>query len=101
MTLTAGFFIAFWVLASVAVVGLAIAHRRMVGKRKPSGGHRRDSELHRRRAEAEAEIEEHDIGAMLDAIAERRRRSGRREIGEELADELLRERWRTSDEADR
>jgi hypothetical protein len=30
---------------------------------------------------------------MLDAIAEHRRRCGRRAIGEELADDLLRSTW--------
>ena len=58
----------------------------------PQGG-RGDSELHRRRAELDAAIEEHDIDDMLEAIAERRRRAGRREIGDELGDELLRGTW--------
>lgn len=44
--------------------------------------------------EAMADVEEHDVDQMLDAIAERRRRSGRREIGEELADELIRGTWK-------
>ena len=56
-----------------------------------------DNGLHHGRAEAEAEIEEHDIDDMLGAIAERRRRAGRRDIGEELADGLLRS---TDHEAD-
>ena len=42
---------------------------------------------------AMAEIEEHDIDQMLDGINERRRRTGRRDIGEELADELQRSTW--------
>ncbi len=42
---------------------------------------------------AMAEIESHDVDDMLDAIAERRRRTGRREVGEELSDELLRGTW--------
>ncbi len=46
-----------------------------------------------RNEEAEAEIEAHDIDDMLNAIAERRRRLGRRDIGEELADELMRGTW--------
>jgi hypothetical protein len=54
---------------------------------------RHDSELHRSRAETAAEIEEHDIDAMVDAIAERRRRRGGRDVGEELGDELLRASW--------
>jgi hypothetical protein len=64
-------------------VGKAVSHR------DPEP----DSDLHRRRAEADAEMEEHDIDDMIDAIAERRRRPGRRDIGEELADELLRGGW--------
>ena len=52
---------------------------------------------HRRRQgvdyEAMAEVESHDVDDMVDAIAERRARSGRRPIGEELADELLRGTW--------
>ena len=43
--------------------------------------------------EAMADVESHDVEDMLDAIAERRRRTGRREVGEELADELLRGTW--------
>ena len=43
--------------------------------------------------EAMAEVESHDVDDMVDAIAERRARSGRRPIGEELADELLRGTW--------
>jgi hypothetical protein len=43
--------------------------------------------------EAMADVESHDVDDMLDAIAERRARSGRRPIGEELADELLRGTW--------
>jgi hypothetical protein len=89
MTMTDGLFITFWVIASVAAVAVLIAHMlRTVSERKPSG---RDSELHRRRAEADFEIEEHDIDDMLDAIAEHRSRAGHRAIGDELADDLLRE----------
>ena len=43
--------------------------------------------------EAMADIEAHDVDDMIDAIAEGRARSGRREIGEELGDELLRGTW--------
>ncbi len=43
--------------------------------------------------EAEADMESHDIDDMLDAINERRRRGGRRDIGEELSDELIRGDW--------
>jgi hypothetical protein len=42
---------------------------------------------------AMSEIESHDIDDMLDGINERRRRTGRRDLGEELADELLRGTW--------
>jgi hypothetical protein len=43
--------------------------------------------------EAMADVESHDVDDMLDAIAERRARTGRRGVGEELADELLRGTW--------
>ena len=42
---------------------------------------------------AMAEIEAHDTDDMLDAIGERRRRRGGRDVGEELADELVRGTW--------
>lgn len=42
---------------------------------------------------AMSEIESHDIDDMLDGINARRRRTGRRELGAELADELLRGTW--------
>jgi Flp pilus assembly protein TadB len=90
----AALFIIFWLLAVVAVAALLIAHMlRTVDERKKSGSHRIDSEAHRRSAENAAEVEAHDIDDMLDAINERRRRAGRREIGEELADELMRSTW--------
>jgi hypothetical protein len=54
---------------------------------------RKDRERDRRRAEAEAEVEAHDIDDMLEAISAYRRRAGRREVGEELADELMRGSW--------
>jgi hypothetical protein len=43
--------------------------------------------------EAMADIESHDVDDMLDAIAERRARTGRRDVGEELGDELMRGGW--------
>lgn len=43
---------------------------------------------------AMADVEAHDIDDMLSAIDERRHRSGRRSVGEELADELTRGSWR-------
>jgi hypothetical protein len=42
---------------------------------------------------AMAEIEAHDTDDMLDGIGERRRRTGGRDVGEELADELVRGTW--------
>ena len=42
---------------------------------------------------AMSEIESHDVDDMLDGINERRRRTGRRDLGEELADEALRGTW--------
>jgi hypothetical protein len=40
-----------------------------------------------------ADVEEHDIDEMLDALNARRRGRGRRDVGEELADELMRQAW--------
>jgi hypothetical protein len=83
------------VVGAVLAIAMSLHGRRQPGAAK-AVGHRdpeRDSDLHRRRAEAEAEMEEHDVDDMIDAIAERRRRPGRRDIGEELADELLRGGW--------
>jgi hypothetical protein len=54
---------------------------------------RKDRECDRRRAQVEAEVEGHDIDDMLDAISAYRRRAGRRDLGEELADELMRGTW--------
>ena len=54
---------------------------------------RKDRETDRRRAQAEAAVEEHDIDDMLAAISAYRRRAGRRDMGEELADELMRGIW--------
>ena len=56
---------------------------------------RSDDELHRQRAELDGAVEDHDVDDLIEAINERRRRSGRREVGEELADELLRGTWET------
>jgi hypothetical protein len=86
--------ILFWVAGSIAVLALLTARKmRKADKRQLADGRRRDSEIDGRRAEPDAEIEEHDIDQMLDAINEHRRRAGRREIGEELADELMRSTW--------
>ena len=57
------------------------------------GRRRQDHELERTRAEAAAEVEEHDIDDMLSAIEEYRRRRGARGLGEELADDLERGTW--------
>jgi len=73
--------------------GLIAYVLRTLKAAKPSSGHPRDSEIHSRRAQTQVEVEERDIDDMLDAIAEYRRRAGRREIGEELADEILRSTW--------
>jgi hypothetical protein len=54
---------------------------------------RKDRESDRRRAVAEAEVEGHDIDDMLEAISTDRRRAGHRDVGEELADELMRGSW--------
>jgi hypothetical protein len=56
---------------------------------RPRGGRRRTGPDYG----AMAEIEEHDIEQMLEGLNERRRRQGKREIGEELADELTRSSW--------
>ena len=77
----------------LALVAVGSALRRRGPAAAPPGSRRPDNELHRRRAEAEAEAESHDIHDMLDAIAERRRRTRRREVGEELSDELRRGTW--------
>ncbi len=58
--------------------------------------HPRPRRRHGRDYGAMAEIEENDIGQMIEGINERRRRSGRPEIGDELAEELRR-RSRTPD----
>jgi hypothetical protein len=54
---------------------------------------RKDRETDRRRAQAEAAVEEHDVDDMLAAVSAYRRGAGRRDVGEELADELMRGIW--------
>jgi Tfp pilus assembly protein PilX len=93
MTMAAVLFIAFWLAASVVSVALMIVHMRRTVAERRAGTNRRDNEVHRSRAQAEADGEEHGVDDMLDAISEYRRRAGRRDIGEELADELLRSTW--------
>jgi hypothetical protein len=87
--------IIYWLLRKVLgqLARLIAGRRRKAQPRRASGGRREDSSLHSRRAAAEADVEDRDIDDMLDAIAELRRRNGRREIGEELADELMRGTW--------
>jgi hypothetical protein len=80
--------IMFWVAGSVAVVALVIAQvMRRADERAACGGHRSDEEIHDRHAEVE--IEPGEVEDMLDAIVKHRRRAGRRDIGEQLAEELL------------
>lgn len=76
---------------SIVAVGLSVSHRRR--RRAPVTGRqrRRDSAVDAVRATADADMEQHDIDDMLDAIAARRRARGRPELGEELARQLLRE----------
>ena len=62
-------------------------------RRRRRRARREDVALARTRAEVAAEVEQHDIDDMLDAIAERRRRRGARDVGEELADDLERGTW--------
>jgi hypothetical protein len=89
--MTAVTFVVASLAVSLASVVLVIVHR---GRTVHLGtAHRADSEVHLGRAQAAAEVEEHDIDDMLGAIGEYRRRAGRREIGEELSDELLRGTW--------
>jgi hypothetical protein len=66
---------------------------RFFARRAKAGVQRPDDELHRRRAESSVAVEAHDIDDLIEGINDRRRRSGRREVGEELADELLRGTW--------
>ena len=81
-------FIVLWVVASVAMVALPTLAmtRRLTGTTKAA----RDTSAS---PSPKVRSEEHDIDDMLDAINERRRRAGRRDIGEELADELMRSTW--------
>ena len=56
---------------------------------RPRGGRRRSGPDYG----AMAEVEERDIEQMLEGLNDRRRRNGKREIGEELSDELMRSSW--------
>jgi hypothetical protein len=83
----------FVALTTLALLALSLRQRRAGDGRRKTRERRADLEPHRVRSAAEAEMEEHDIDDMLDAINRRRRQLGRREIGEELADELTRGTW--------
>jgi hypothetical protein len=80
-------------LTIVVLVAIVLRFRSPGDDRTGRISTRADIEPHRMRAAAEAEMEEHDIDDMLDAISDRRRRRGRRDVGEELSDELLRATW--------
>lgn len=77
--------------ASAVLAFVLVRRRRDRTAWRPN--RRRDNELVRAQLEAEAEMETHDIDDMLDAIGGYRRRQGRRGVGEELADDLIRGTW--------
>lgn len=79
------------VLAALGAL-IAIARARR-SARRPKGPRHDDSPLHAGRMAVDAEVEDHDIDGMLDAINERRRRREARTLDEELADELMRGTW--------
>jgi len=62
---------------------------------RPSGRERRVASESRGGLDyaAMSEVESHDVDDMLEAINAYRRRAGRREVGEELADEAVRGTW--------
>jgi hypothetical protein len=85
-------------VGGVGLIAITAAVRKRLTAARQAGATttttaRRDNELHRVRAASDAQLEEHDIDDMLGAIAEYRRRRGARDIGEELADELIRGTW--------
>jgi hypothetical protein len=75
-------------LILVGMVAVLAACSLLVGRQPRRGQPRRTPDY-----AAMSEIESHDVDDMLDAIAEYRRRTGRRAVGEELADEFLRGGW--------
>jgi hypothetical protein len=89
--------VAVLVVAAGSILGVAIRLRGRERTRGPgrrsARSPRRDSSLHRDQAEAAAEVEEHDIEDLIDAIVDYRRRHGRRDVAEELSDELMRGGW--------
>ena len=79
-------------LPASALLAFVVLHRRREQTAwRPRRG--RDNELVCAQLEAEADMETHDIDDMLDAIGGYRRRQGRRDVGEELADDLTRGTW--------
>jgi hypothetical protein len=84
-------FIMFWVATFVSVVAVVIAHvMRKADDREACGGQHSHDDVQGRGAEGEVVIEMGEVEDMLDAIVEHRRGAGRRDIGEQLAEELLR-----------
>lgn len=84
------------VFSAIGVSSFLVQLARIVGsprKADRTDRGRTEHPIEERRAEAQAQMESHDIEDMLDAIAEYRRRAGRRSIGEELSDEWLRSSW--------
>jgi hypothetical protein len=69
--------IIFWLFRKVTaqLARLIARRRRNAQARRASGGRRDDSGPHSRPSEAEAEVEDHDLDDVLDAIAELRRRT--------------------------
>ena len=74
-------------VASFAVILVPVLLARSAHPRPPRRPHGVDHG-------AMAEIEERDVEQMLDGIAERRRRNGKRPLADELSDEVLRSGWR-------
>ena len=65
-----------------------------VGFRSPKRGRELVGELRQPKDYAAmADVDAHDTDDMLDSINDHRRRAGRRDVGEELADEAMRGTW--------
>jgi hypothetical protein len=77
-----GGLVAFFVVFSFLLAWHPKRGRELVGELRPWKDHDRM-----------AEIDAHDTDQMLDGIIELRRRAGRREVGDELGDELMRGTW--------
>lgn len=77
-------------LAAVALVAVRTAGARTGPDRRPRYSTRQGLAERERAATAQAEVEEHDIDEMVEAIERLRRRAGERSIGDELADEVRR-----------